>query len=228
VTLYRCIHWLLRQVVRHGLGLSVNEAHHLPAQGPAILAVNHVSALDPVLVGVAVDRPLWFMAKEELFRHRLLGPLIRRLHAFPVRRDRADIATVRRTLELLRRGEAVMMFPEGTRHDGVTLGAVRPGVAILAARANVPVVPAYHDGAGRILPRGARWPRRHPVRVFFGPPMRPSPAVTADPAAAEAFGQQLREQWALLRFRAEGGAHPSDTARADGPDSTPREEVRPA
>lgn len=205
--------------------MTVRGADHVPAHGPAILAVNHVSALDPFLVGSVVRRPLWFMAKEELFRHRALGALFRSLHAFPVRRDRADLSTIRRTLALLREGEAVMMFPEGTRQDGITFGPVRPGVAVLAARAGAPVVPTYHEGIGRILPRGARWPRRHPVTVWFGPPMQPSPAVLSDPAAAQAFCEQLRTHWSLLRSWAvlgEAAAHP---ARGSDPAPTPREEV---
>ncbi len=225
MTFYRVCRWIVRQIARSVFGVTVHGAHHVPAHGPAILAVNHVSALDPFVVGSALRRPLWFMAKEELFRPRALGAVFRGLHAFPVRRDRADLSTIKRTLTLLREGQAVMMFPEGTRQDGVTFGPVRPGVAVLAARAGVPVVPAYHEGIGRILPRGAGWPRRHPVTVCFGPPIQPSPAVLSDPAAAVAFGEHLRAQWSLLRSWAARGESALFPARGGDPAPTPREEV---
>jgi 1-acyl-sn-glycerol-3-phosphate acyltransferase len=213
--------------------LTAQGTEHVPARGSVILAVNHVSALDPFVVGSVFDRPLRFMAKEELFRSRLLRMLFSSLGAYPVRRDRADIGSIKQTLGHLRRGEVVLMFPEGTRGDGTTLGPVRPGVAILAARAHVPVIPVYHEGMRRVLPRGARVPRPHPVRVFVGPPMQPAPSVLTDSAAAEAFGQRLCEQWAMLREQAAGvggdrGQGPKSTTQT-GSAHTPRarEEARP-
>jgi len=199
VTFYRFAHRLARGILRRGCGLTVYGADHVPARGAAILAVNHVSFLDPFLVGVAIERPVWFMAKAELFRHRGLAALLRRLHAYPVRRDRPELSSVKRTLDLLRRGEMVMMFPEGTRGDGATLGLVRPGAIVLAAQAGVPVVPVFHAGTERVLPRGARWPRRHPLTVRFGEPLWPPLSARAGSAAARAFGEQLRGQWAALR-----------------------------
>jgi 1-acyl-sn-glycerol-3-phosphate acyltransferase len=225
---YYCTHTVVRALLRYGMGLTVQGHEHVPGAGGAILAANHVSALDPVVVGAAVRRPVWFMAKEELFRRRGLGALLRALHAFPVRRDRTEISTVKRTLALLGQGKLVLMVPEGTRHDGITLGAIRPGVAVLAARARVPVVPVYHDGAGRMLPRGARWPRRHALTVRFGPPVHPSPAVLSEGAATRAFGEQLLQQWDLLRARAAGDGPQHQLGRAAAPAPRPREEGRPA
>jgi len=199
VTLYRFAHRVVHTVLGQAWGIAVHGADHVPAKGPAILAVNHVSYLDPLLVGVALERPLWFMAKAELFRRRAPAALLRWLHAFPVRRGRPELSSVKQTLALLRRGEVVMMFPEGTRGDGATLGPVRPGVVLLAARAGVPVVPVFHAGMERVLPRGAWWPRRHPLTVRFGAPLRPPAAVLTSAAAVRTFGRQLVSQWALLR-----------------------------
>ena len=228
MTFFECARGLVRLLIRHGLGLTVHGQEHVPGEGGAILAANHVSALDPFVVGVAVRRPVWFMAKEELFRRRVLAALFRGLHAFPVRRDRAEISTVKRTLALLGEGELVLMFPEGTRHDGITRGPIRPGVAVLAARARVPVVPVYHEGTGRVLPRGARWPRRQALTVWFGPPVHPSPAVLSEGAAARAFGEQLVQHWDLLRAQTAGDEPRDQPGRAAASAPGPREEGRPA
>ncbi|HEY7677764.1 MAG TPA: lysophospholipid acyltransferase family protein, partial [Candidatus Methylomirabilis sp.] len=105
MTFYRFARGLVRTILGHGWGIVVHGADHVPARGAAILAANHVSYLDPLLVGVALERPLWFMAKAELFRGRGAAAVLRRLQAFPVRRGRPELSCVKRTLALLRRGE---------------------------------------------------------------------------------------------------------------------------
>lgn len=211
MTFYRFAHRVVRTILRRGWRISVHGADHVPARGAAILAVNHVSYLDPLLVGTALERPLWYMGKAELFRRRGPAALLRWLHVFPVRRGRPELSSVKQTLALLRRGEVVMMFPEGTRGDGATLGPVRPGVILLAARVGVPVVPVFHAGMERVLPRGAWWPRRHPLTVRFGAPLRPPAAVLTSAVAARTFGRQLVSQWALLRSA--GGGNDGQCSR---------------
>jgi 1-acyl-sn-glycerol-3-phosphate acyltransferase len=146
---------------------------HVPRTGPLLLAANHVSLLDPPLVGVSAPRPLQFMAKAELFRIPLFGALIRRLNAYPVERAGADASALRHALLLLQEGKALLVFPEGTRgREGEPLRQGRPGTGMLVARSEAPVVPVYIQGSGYVLPRGARRPRRGPVTVRFGPPLR--------------------------------------------------------
>ncbi|MFQ5803036.1 MAG: lysophospholipid acyltransferase family protein [Candidatus Methylomirabilales bacterium] len=145
----------------------------VPTTGGVILAANHVSYLDPVFIGVAlVERQLHFMAKEELFRSPLFGGIIRRLHAFPVRRGQGDHAGIRQCLRLLDQGEVLLVFPEGTRGDGLALREAEEGIGLLAARARCPVVPVHVQGTDKVLPRGQRIPRVHPVTVYFGHPLR--------------------------------------------------------
>jgi 1-acyl-sn-glycerol-3-phosphate acyltransferase len=145
---------------------------NVPPAGPVLLAANHASFLDPPLVGIGTSRRLHFLAKAELFRVPLLGGLIRRLNAHPVERDGADLGALRQALALLRHGEALLVFPEGTRGPGTELGPGKPGAGMLAAVSEAPVVPVYIDGSGRAWPRGARGPRLVRITVTFGEAMQ--------------------------------------------------------
>ena len=144
----------------------------VPATGPVLIVSNHVSLLDPPLVGGAAPRPLFFMAKEELFRIPLFGRLIRGLNARPVRRDGSDTRALKAALAQLQEGHALLVFPEGTRgEEGQPLREGKPGVGMLAVLSGAPVVPVYVSGSGAALPRGRTLPRPARVRVTFGPPL---------------------------------------------------------
>ncbi|HET7876256.1 MAG TPA: lysophospholipid acyltransferase family protein [Methylomirabilota bacterium] len=144
---------------------------HVPRTGPVLIASNHVSVLDPPLVGGMAPRPVYFLAKEELFRIPLLGELIRRLNARPVRRDGTDTRALRTALGLLEAGRAVLIFPEGTRSRDGRLGPGKPGAGMLAVVSGAPVVPVFISGTERALPPGGGVPRPKKVRVTFGPPL---------------------------------------------------------
>jgi 1-acyl-sn-glycerol-3-phosphate acyltransferase len=144
----------------------------VPREGPLLVAANHVSLLDPPLIGAVLPRELDFLAKAELFRIPGFGGLIRRLNAHPVDRSGADGAALRLALRLLAAGRALLVFPEGTRGVEGRLGPGRPGAGMLAAMSEAPVVPVYIHGTGRALPRGAIVPRPVRVTVTFGVPLR--------------------------------------------------------
>lgn len=144
----------------------------VPATGPVLIVSNHVSVLDPPLIGASAPRPLFFMAKEELFRIPLFGRLIRALNARPVRRDGSDMRALKAALALLQEGRAILVFPEGTRgEEEQPLREGKPGVGMLAVLSGAPVVPVYVAGSGHALPRGRALPRPGKVRVTFGPPL---------------------------------------------------------
>jgi 1-acyl-sn-glycerol-3-phosphate acyltransferase len=145
---------------------------NVPRQGPLLVAANHVSFLDPVVVAAGMRRPIYFMAKAELFRVPLFGSLIRSLHAYPLERAGADVRALRHGLALLEAGGALLIFPEGTRGVEGSLRAGRRGIGMLATVGEAPVVPAYVRGTGHALPRGAKWPRRARITVTYGPPIR--------------------------------------------------------
>jgi 1-acyl-sn-glycerol-3-phosphate acyltransferase len=170
--LYDLLKLVTRMVFRLFFGLRAIGADNVPREGAVLLASNHVSLLDPPAVGSGVARRLHYMAKAELFRVPLLGALIRRLNAYPVEREGADAAALRHALLLLREGQGLLVFPEGTRGTEGQLQRGRAGAGMLAALSEAPVVPVYVQGTGQVWPRGANRPRRGRVTVRYGPPLR--------------------------------------------------------
>lgn len=148
---------------------------NVPASG-AIIAGNHVSYLDPVLLWCGGPRHIHFMAKAQLFDMHGLGWALPRLWSFPVHRGAADRTAIATATELLEAGELVGIFPEGTRirHHGVeALGEAHGGVAFIAMRAGKPVVPVGIAGTERAWPDGQRLPRFPRVTVLFCDPVHP-------------------------------------------------------
>ncbi len=158
--------------------LRVSGRFHVPRRGPVILASNHISDSDPPFILNGSPRPLWFMAKEELFSMRVLGldfgRIIRFCQAFPVDPQGADRAALRYTEELLGAGRAVVIFPEGRCSPTGEMGPVLPGTVMLALRARVPVVPVGLWGTQGVMPYRQMVPRPTlgPVRVHFGAPIQ--------------------------------------------------------
>lgn len=146
-------------------------SERVPAGGPTIIACNHVSNWDPILVGLGCRREVHFLAKEELFRNPVLRRLIRAYNALPLKRGAVDRRALRAATSVLNSGGALVMFPEGTRSRNGTIGDGKPGVGYLACACGAPVVPAYVTGS-QALARAFR--TRVPVRVAYGEPIAPS------------------------------------------------------
>jgi 1-acyl-sn-glycerol-3-phosphate acyltransferase len=136
---------------------------NVPLDGPLIVACNHVSYFDPPALGCAFPRPIHYMAKQYLFTIPLFGPLIRQIYAFPVDRKRGEIGAIRRSVEVLRTGAAVGIFPEGTRNKSGTLQP-QSGVALLHYLSGAPILPAYVKGTDR-------WRRLSRISVAYGAPI---------------------------------------------------------
>jgi 1-acyl-sn-glycerol-3-phosphate acyltransferase len=170
--LYQILRRLTYVTLKVFFGFRAIGRENVPLEGPLLLAANHVSAMDPPVVGSAAPRPLHYMAKAELFRVPFLGWLISHLNAHPVERDGADATALRHALLLLREKKALLVFPEGTRGTEGTLQPGRPGAGMLAALSEAPVVPVYVQGTGEALPRGASRPQLTTVTVRYGPPLR--------------------------------------------------------
>jgi 1-acyl-sn-glycerol-3-phosphate acyltransferase len=158
-------------VVRVVWRARVRGTENVPSSGPLIVACNHLSYLDPPAMGSLCPRRISYMAKRELFEIPVLGAMIRALGAYAVDRRGSATAAIKRSLEVLKAGGAVGIFPEGTRNRS---GGVEPqtGVALLAALAGAPVVPASIRGTDRALRLGR-------IDVAFGAPLELPPGRKA-------------------------------------------------
>src|SRR5215211_3667113 len=145
------VYWIVRAVLQPLIHLyfriSRNGRQHIPAEGGVLLASNHRSFLDPFVIGCCLRRPVFFVAKQELFKHRLIGWFLNCMGAFPIRRGESDEESMKTALALLERGDAVVIFPEGTRIRRGALGKAKRGVGRLALQSGAPVVPVAVHGS---------------------------------------------------------------------------------
>jgi 1-acyl-sn-glycerol-3-phosphate acyltransferase len=160
--LYAFAHTLVRALFSLFFRLKVEGVHHIPKSGPVVICANHISVLDPPLVGCVLPRKIHFMAKEELFRIPVLASIIRALGAYPVKRGAGDSQALKRSIRLLGEGKMLGIFPEGTRVKAGEESKVHSGAAFIALKANAPIVPAAIIGPYRLF---------RPLRVVFGPPV---------------------------------------------------------
>ena len=139
-------------------------------EGPAIMAANHQSYLDPPLVGITCRNELHFLARKTLFEKRLLGPLISRVNALPVDLSRGDLTAFRAVVKLLKEGHRTVIFPEGTRSLNGAIQQARPGIGMIIAKTLAPVVPVRIFGSFEAWPKGGKI-RPRPITVVVGKPI---------------------------------------------------------
>jgi 1-acyl-sn-glycerol-3-phosphate acyltransferase len=154
-------------------GFSVHGRENIPASGGALICPNHISYFDPPVVGTALPRRTYFMAKKELFHNPVFGSVIRKCYAFPVDRESTDRESIRHAIDLLRQGELLIIFPEGQRSPDGSLQPAGIGPALIASRAGVPIVPCAVKETDIVLPRSAKRLHRGRIQVDFGPPLNP-------------------------------------------------------
>ncbi len=215
-TWYAFVRWFVRVFYfgTHG-GIQGLHEDRVPRTGGLIVAPVHISQLDPPAVACSTRRRLRFMAKEELFDVRVLGPIITSLGSFPVRRGESDTEAIRRAIALLEEGEAVLIFPEGTRNDGETMLPINRGVAMLAKRTNALVVPVGISGTQFVMPRSGRG-SKHKVTLSYGEPFRYEDAAqgATERENRELFSAELERR--ILQLASESGLQLKSDARASG------------
>lgn len=171
MSLYAILRLLAKALIKIIFRLEVEGRGNIPGEGGFILASNHASFLDPVVLGVACPRPLSYMARHDLFSIPFLGALLWSVGAFPLRRDYADVGSIKEALRRLGQAIGLVLFPEGSRSSGGLAEKAEPGVGFIAAKSGVPVVPAFIEGTKKALGRGARFIRPAKIRVYFGKPI---------------------------------------------------------
>jgi len=141
---------------------------NVPKEGPAILACNHVSYLDPPIAATGLWRKVRFAARESLFKNRWASWWLRGMQAFPISREVLDRRTLRVILSFLEQGELVLLFPEGTRSWDGELQGSKPGVGLIAHMSRAPVIPVYVGGTFEAFPRGAKRLKFVPLSARYG------------------------------------------------------------
>ncbi len=168
-----CRHWCRLYFNLLHFGRAYNR-HLVPLAGPVLFVSNHQSFFDPILVGYGLDREVDYMARDTLFKNPFFEKLIRSLNAFPVKRGEADLAAIKETLRRLKDQRAVLLFPEATRTQDGRIREFKPGLALLARKANCPILPVVIDGAYEAWPRTSPVPMPlNPIHVMYGYPILP-------------------------------------------------------
>src|SRR6185436_11572022 len=175
--------WRLSQdLSRLGAGMfwkfRVFGLENIPKTGGVLLASNHQSFLDPVLIAMVLPREMHFMARRTLFRNPVFRALIVSYNAFAIDRDSADVKGVKSAIARLEAGNILLVFPEGTRTRDGSVGLMKPA-GVLADRAAVPIVPVHIQGAFEVWPKERLIPRLGEISLIFGKPMNPD-KITGD------------------------------------------------
>jgi 1-acyl-sn-glycerol-3-phosphate acyltransferase len=168
----------------------VFNSERVPAHGPAILASNHASFLDPPLVGAAADRDIHYMARSTLFRFPPIGLALRSWNAVPLEREGNPLKGMKVILEKIERGGAVLLFPEGTRTAHGRLQPARAGIGLIVIRTTAPVIPVRVFGTYEALGRHVRFPQPVRVAIKFGAPL---PFAELRAAARRCSKERLKE-----------------------------------
>ena len=147
------------------------EGAAVPSAGPVILAPVHRSFIDFFVVSEVTRRPIFYMTKEEMWNSRLLGKFLDATGAFPVRREGVDRRSLSYAQKVLEHGEALVLFPEGTRRSGTQIAHLHEGTAFLASRTGARIVPIGIGGTERSLPLGSKFPRPVSVTLVVGEPL---------------------------------------------------------
>ncbi len=164
--------------------------HNLPETGAVLLVSNHLSFLDVFLLGIPARRPLNYVARSTLFVP-VVACFMRSVGAFPIQREGMGASGMKETLRRLRSGGIVTLFPEGTRSADGELAPLKSGIAVLVARAGVPVVPVGLAGPFETWPRSGLIPVPHPIRIHYGRPIFPE----------ELSGMETQAITAMIRDR---------------------------
>lgn len=193
LALYHLFKWSVVSPMLHGyLRGRTYGAKQVPKNGPLVVVANHASYFDPPVLSSCLRRPVSFMAKESLFKVPVLAPAIRAYGAYPVKRGSADRSAIRAALQQLENGWAVGIFVGGVRTPDGRVSSPKLGAALIAAKAQAPLLPVSLWGTEKILRKGSAWPRPTPVTVRVGTLIEPPP--TTNKAELQAITQRCTDE----------------------------------
>lgn len=195
----RILFWILLKIYGK---LEVVGRENLPANGPFILASNHVSFADPAVLGVASSRVrLVFMAKKELFDIPVFHLWFKAMSCISVERGRNALRSLKYGVNILKKGKALVIFPEGTRSPDGSLQKAEPGIGFLARKADVPIIPAYLSGTDKVLPKGENRPKFAKVKAIIGKAVDVSESIKINEKRKvyESIGNQVMDAIAILK-----------------------------
>ncbi|MBN2482896.1 MAG: 1-acyl-sn-glycerol-3-phosphate acyltransferase [Candidatus Omnitrophica bacterium] len=161
--LYNFIRFCVFCFLRIFFRLEIQGIHNIPRQGAFILASNHVSNLDPLVVGILPRGKIYFLAKEELFSPAPWGACLRFVGAVPLKRGRADLGAMKTAVMCLKNGRPLVIFPQGGRGKE----KAKPGVGFLYKKSGVPLILAKVEGTDKVLPKGKKWCSFGRIRVII-------------------------------------------------------------
>jgi 1-acyl-sn-glycerol-3-phosphate acyltransferase len=214
--LYQVVAAILRLFGRLFWRVRVEGRTNVPADGPFVVAPVHRSNIDTVLMSFVTRRGMRYMAKDSLWRYRWSARLLTAAGGFPVNRETADREALRTCEAALRRGEPVVIFPEGTRRSGPVITDLFDGAAFVAIRGGVPIVPVGIGGSAGAMPKGAKWLRPVKIRIVIGPPIQPPSRQGVGSKGGRRqvhdLTAQLRTELQRLFDQAEGRSGETDAA----------------
>ena len=194
---FRAVRGFVRIFLFRWFRMRVEGHERLQVNGGVIIAPTHRSNLDGPLVGSSSHRRVRYLGKDSLFRPAAAGWAMRSLGSFPVRRGEADLDAMRVAKEMLEAGECMLVFPEGSRQEGDSIGEIYDGTAWLASKAGTPVVPVGIAGTEVAMPTGSKFPSRVPVTVVVGEVLDPPKAADGERVTRS----DLKEWTEQLRVR---------------------------
>lgn len=178
---YNIFHNLAKLVARLFFALRIVHPERMVESGPLIIAVNHSSFLDPPLAGICSRRGVHYLARKSLLDWPLLGPLFPAMNVIPVERDGNDMSALREVIKRINAGNAVVLFPEGTRSPDGSLQQARAGIGLVIAKTGAPVLPMRIFGAHNAFPKASKLPRATNITVSIGEPIHFSREELAAP-----------------------------------------------
>ena len=178
------------------LGIKHEGLHNVPEEGAQIIASNHLSYYDPIVIALLLKRPIHYMAKEEFFQNKIFGKFLTSINAFPVKRGTADLGAIKNAIRILEKGEILGIFPEGTRRNVGTDVTAQAGTALIAMKTGACVIPVACIGTQHKIPFRT-------VKVVFGEPIKydSENSRKINSKELEALSKQIADEINLLRCK---------------------------